>query len=327
MKKLLILLGAVVIFASFSSCDDESPAEKIKRSESLSMGASYANDIYYSLKNGVVAEVPRTSWDIAFSVSSRSSSILINEGSGVELKVYPTAAGWSWSDPVDLTNYDSWSKLNNADSTWEEGAFGQNATGHPNYGWGVYDMTSHNINGVALYIIKLRDGNKKKIWIEKKYSSLQKYSFRYADPNGSNEVVVADLTVSNSKANFVYYDLATNTRLDREPDASTWDLVFTKWIDNSINYTVTGVLQNVETPAIDLTVDDPSNIQYTEDQFSTDINVIGSDWKSYNMGTSQWSLANKVFIVKDKSDINYKIRFTGFEGSATGVITFDLEEL
>jgi len=299
----------------------------ISRTESISLGASYVNDIYYSLENGVVAEVPRASWDVAFSVSTRSSSLLINEGSGVELKVYPTTTGWSWSNSIDVTDYASWSKLNNVDTTWEEGAFGQNGTGHPNYGWGVYDEGTHNITGVALYIIKLTNGTFKKLWIEKKYSSLQKYSLRFANTDGTDEVVVDNLTVSDSKANFVYYNLATNTRVDREPDAATWDLVFTKWVDNSINYVVTGVLQNVETPAIDITTDTPTNIEYTNDQFSTNINIIGSDWKSFNMGTNQWSFANKVFVVKDKANKVYKIQFTGFEGSATGNLTFNIEEL
>jgi len=35
-------------------------------SETISMGSGYANDIFYSLKNGVAATVPRTNWDIAF---------------------------------------------------------------------------------------------------------------------------------------------------------------------------------------------------------------------------------------------------------------------
>ncbi len=46
------------------------------------MGAGYANEIYYSLENGVVGSVSRSSWDIAFSTNPMSSTILINEGYG-----------------------------------------------------------------------------------------------------------------------------------------------------------------------------------------------------------------------------------------------------
>ena len=62
-----------------------------------------------------------------------------------------------------------------------KGAFNMNATGHPNYGWGKYSEITHNLSGVALYIIKTRNGAYKKIWIENKLSVDQKYSFRYAD--------------------------------------------------------------------------------------------------------------------------------------------------
>ncbi len=322
-----ITIGFIALTLLSCSTDEET-LNKVNRTESITLGATYTNDVYYSLKGGVVAEVPRANWDIAFSVSTRSSSILINEGSGVELKLYPTTAGWSWSTPIDVTNYSTWAALRNSDTDWENGAFNANATGHPNYGWGAYDMTSHNIDGVALYIIKLRNGTFKKIWIERKYSSLQKYTFRYANTDGSNEVIVSDLTVSDSKANFVYYNLADNIRVDREPEASTWDILFTKWIDNSISYPVTGVLQNIDIKAIDLTVNDLNNITYTDDQFVSDINNIGSDWKTFNMNTNAFELSsNRVFIVKDKEERVYKVTFTAFAGTATGNISFNVVEL
>jgi hypothetical protein len=328
MKTKLSIITLVLLSLGLFSCSkDEATSTKVDRSETLTLGAGYTNDIYYSFKNGVIAEVSRASWDIAFSVSTRSSSILINEGAGVKLKVYPNA--WSWSGSIDTTGYHSWEFLNNADTTWEEGAFNANATGHPNYGWGIYNSNNHNIenaDGGALYIIKLRNGNFKKIWIETKFSALQKYSFRYADLDGSNEQDVADMDISDSKANYVYYSLQDNLRLDREPDATTWDLVFTKWVDNSINYTVTGVLQNIDIPAIDLTVDDPANFTYTDDQFVDDINTIGSDWKTFN-GTQYDIATNRVFVVKDKSAKVYRIVFTGFAGSSTGVLSFDIKQL
>ena len=84
-------------------------------------------------------------------------------------------AGWNWSDPVDTTGYKSWTPLYNSDTTWTEGAFNMNATGHPNYGWGEYDTNTHNLTGVALYIIKTRAGSYKKIWIMNKLSAQQKY--------------------------------------------------------------------------------------------------------------------------------------------------------
>jgi len=138
------------------------------------------------------------------------------------------------------------------------------------------------------------------------------------------------MDLSDSKANFVYYSLQNNTRLDREPDATTWDLLFTKWEDVSSDqpYMVVGALQNIGVKAIDLTVTDPATITYTDDQFSEAINTIGYDWKSFNMNTMQYEIAsNRVFIGKDKDGKVFKLKFTAFAGTSTGTIAFDINEL
>lgn len=303
---------------------------KIDRTDTISLGASYANDIYYSFKDSVVAVVPRANWDIAFSVSTRSSSILINSSAGVALKAYPTEfTTWTSSTSLDTTGYHSWDFLYNSDTTWENGAFSRNATGHPNYGWGIYDMNTHNLTGCAIYVIKLRNGDFKKIFIDKKFSASQKYTFHYANIDGSDEHAVTEMDASTSSANFVYYSLQDNAIVaDREPDASTWDILFTKWIDNSITYPVTGVLQNIKTTAIDVTADDPSTITYTDDQFLDNINTIGSDWKTINMSTYQYDIpTNRYFIAKDKDGLVYRINFTAFAGSSTGNLSFHIKQL
>lgn len=313
----------------------------IVKNQSLSYGAAYANDVYYSLKNGVISTVPRATWDLAFSVYSMSSSIIINESTGVLLKAFPNS--WTWASTTDTTGFVNWTSLRNSDTSWETGAFNANATGYPNYGWGIYNPVSHNIEnaeGGKLYIIKFADKSCKKVWIETKLSSLQKYSFRFANLDGSNEHVISSLDLSASKANFVYYSLQNNTRLDREPDTKTWDLLFTRWedIDNATPYMVAGVLQNyiakggapgaiqdLGVKAIDFTTTDPSTISYTDGQFSTNINTIGWKWKTFNNG---WSVpTNKYYIVKDKAGRIYQIQFLTFGGSGTGNFSFNIKQL
>jgi hypothetical protein len=310
-----------------NSCEKDSNA-LVTRSETLSLGAGYTNDIFYRLSDGLITSVPRSNWDIAFSVATHEASILTNGASGVTLKPYPVSAGWSWATPVDTSGYHSWNTLYNSDTTWTEGAFNMNATGHPNYGWGNYNSTSHNIEGSALYIIKLRNGDFKKIWIEMKYSALQKYSFRYADLDGSNEQVVSNMDISASVANFVYYSLQDNLRVDREPDATTWDIVFTKWIDNNIIYPVTGVLQNIGVPALESTDIDPLSEVMPATGYLTNMSTIGADWKIINMTTYQYSIdETRVFFVKDQNDKIYRIRFKTFEGSTTGNLSFDISTI
>lgn len=328
MKTKLSVIALTILVASFTACKKDETNPKVNKNETVTMGATYTNDVYYSLKNGVVATVPRTNWDIAFSVSTRSSSIIINEGAGVVLKAYPTP-GVTYSSTLDVTGFDNWTPvLRNSDIDWEIGAFNANATTHPNYGWGIYNSTSHNIDGSVLYIIKLQDGTFKKIFIDKKFSALQKYTFRFANVDGTDEHVITEMDLSASKANYVYYSLKNNAIItDREPDATTWDLLFTKWVDNTISYPVTGVLQNIGTKAIDVTTDNIETATYTDDQFVADINTIGSDWKTTNANYQFDIAANRVFFVKNKDGKVFKIKFTSFTGSSTGVVTFDIKEL
>jgi len=44
------------------------------------MGPGYANDIYYSMDEGQIANIPRAGWDIAFYTCAISAGIIINEG-------------------------------------------------------------------------------------------------------------------------------------------------------------------------------------------------------------------------------------------------------
>jgi len=337
MKTKIYAFALAIVALSVTSCtkDDNDPtpviSTKVDRTDTITLGASYVNDIYYSFKNGVIAEVPRANWDIAFGVPVRSSSILINSSAGATLKAYPsTFTTWVSNTTLDTTGYKTWDFLYNSDTTWEDGAFSRNATGFPNYGWCIYDYSStHNLTGNAIYVIKLRNGDFKKIFIDKKLSALQKYTFHYANIDGTDEHTVNEIDASTSKANYIYYSLQDNGIVaDREPDASTWDILFTKWIDNSMVYPVTGALQNNGITAIKKTADDPSTITYSDDQFCSKINTIGADWKTINMSTYQYDIpTNRYYIVKDKNNIVYRINFKSFAGSSTGVLSFYIKQL
>jgi hypothetical protein len=317
----LILVGLLIVV--LPSCEKNSET-LVTKNESISLGAAYSNDIYYRLSDGLITAVPRANWDIAFSVSAREAAILTNGGSGVVLKVYPTSAGWSWANAIDTAGYYRWKSLNNSDTTWTEGAYNMNATGHPNYGWANYDMVSHNLTGVALYIIKTRNGSFKKIWIEKKQTVEQKYTFRYSDLNGSNEKNVT-LIVAGKNKNFIYYSLETNAEVDREPDTDKWDIVFTKWVDLGMKYIVTGVLQNIGVSALENADADPLSTAMPATGYKTNSSIIGADWKTFNMTTYQYNIdATRTFYIKDLTDKFHRLTFKTFEGSSTGNITFDV---
>src|SRR5690606_35899600 len=121
------------------------------------------------------------------------------------------------------------------------------ATGHPDYGWGTYNSTNHNLYGKKVFLFKSHTGEWKRVWIRNLMSMLGTYNIRIADFDGSN---VEDITISKSGATdkaFVYYNFDTNTTTSPEPDKNTYDLVFGRYVnakpgDSYYGLGVTGVL-------------------------------------------------------------------------------------
>jgi hypothetical protein len=190
-------------------------------------------------------------------------------------------------------------------------------------------MNTHNLAGVSLYIIKTRATLYKKIWIDNKLSKEQKYTFRYADLDGSNEHTVL-LDLAGSAKNFVYYSLDSNVEVDREPDSDKWDILFTKYhtIIEDQDYNPIGVLQNIDVTAQESTDTDPKSKVFPSTGFLAEINTIGYTWKIINMDTYQYSIDDtRVFFVKDLNEDVYRIKFNTFEGSSTGNLSFDVSIL
>ena len=339
--KLLLLLSCITVIG-FTSCEDSddddvditdpTDSTDVKTADSvfISMSGNYVNDIYYSFENGIVREEPRSNWDIAFYTNTWSSSVIINEGSGVKLYTYPRTDISGWNSTMDTTGLASWSAMYNSDTTWTFSAFEQNMTNGSDYGWGVYNIDNHDVVGDSMYIIKLTDENYKKFILEKKVSTRNVYYFKYANLDGTNEVSDSiDLNNYTGK-NFGYYSIVDKRKLDREPATEDWDILFTKYVTqipdgegNIIDYTVTGVFQNVGVEAAEAgnrNVEDHSTDNLN---FNNQIDIIGSDWKIFDMSTFQYNIEPDLsYFVKAQNDSIYHMVFTSFEGSSTGNVTF-----
>ncbi len=323
MKNLIYLLLAIF---TLTSCNETNgPDAPITYADSISMGAMYANDVYYSLENGIIDMAPRAGWDIAFSTDPMSSTVMINEGYGVELYTYPLGDMDAW-DIVDTAGMASWPKMYNADTTWLNGAFDRNATGHPDYGWGVYNSTTHDVVGDSLFIIKLNDGSLKKIFIEKRAAMTNSFTIKYGDIDSqgeTKEIACAPYTTKN----FIYFSLTSGEVLDNEPDSELWDIVFTKYHDESIPYIVTGVLSNVNVECAEVRNTDPAEADPSMGVFSEDISVIGSDWKNFDMGSFTYLIEPDLTYFVKSGEKTYKIVFTGTDGGASGKMVFNIEKL
>ena len=157
------------------------------------------------------------------------------------------------------------------------------------------------------------------------------YEFKYANIDGTNEVVTSVSKSTYTSKNFGYYSITNNNELDREPNSSSWHILFTKYVTEiypGMNYGVTGVLTNKNIEVAKAENVDLTNVSHSGYSFSSQINTIGYDWKSYNMNTFSYDITDSLcFFVKDDQGSIWKLQLTGFEGNSTGNIHFNVENI
>jgi hypothetical protein len=301
-----------------------------QNSESVFLQAGYANQSYYHLDNGEVSNVDNNNWDLAFDASGYGSAIRINGMTGTKLFVYPNGDASNWAS-IDTIGISTWNEITNSDLSWGAGAFNSTIVANDPFdlGWGVYSMITHHINGDSVHVIQLSNGDYKKLHMTKLSSG--NYDFKYANLDGSNEVVTTVSKSNYAGKNFGYYSIQNNSALDREPTADSWHLVFTKYITQlypGMNYGVTGVLTNNGLEVAKAENVDVTNVDHNNFSFVPEINAIGYNWKSFNMGTFSYVIQDSLcYFIKDASNTIWKLELTGFDGSSTGGIHFNVENL
>lgn len=298
--------------------------------DTVSIGAGYVNENYYTLSDGSENAIIRNDWDLAFAsdpLGFASSTVRINGGSGVELFKYSSAiADWS---TLDTTGF-NWTGngLRNSDEDWSIGAFNNiTPTSSLDLGWGTYSVITHVVSGDRIFIVKLTNGGFKKLIVESLQGGV--YTVKYADLNGSNETITTITKSNYAGKNFAYLSLQNGTKIDREPISSSWDLLFTGYQRGIDGYGVKGVLSNVDTkvakayPVTDVVAED-----FVGQNFTSNIGTIGYDWKTINFTTFQWDITDSlVYFVEVANQDIYKIIFTGYGGSASGDFIFTKENV
>ncbi|MCX6282506.1 MAG: T9SS type A sorting domain-containing protein [Bacteroidetes bacterium] len=330
MKKSIYFLMVIVITLTNICFENSLRAQGSLSSDTLVMGASYTNEIYYSLANGKILASPRNSWDIAFRTKKFSSSILTNDGFGVVLYTYPKSdtSGWASVDTSGLTN---WTPMFNDPNDWENGAFSRNAKGHPDYGWAIYNDVTHDLVSDSLFIIKLRDGSLRKIWIQNKRSVQDIYHFRFANIDGSSDHTDTLNLANDLATDFVGFSLETNQRVDFQPHLAAWDILFTKYMSiqpGGIPYPVMGVLNNPEIKSKRFKPVPLTYVNWEVSPWDSLKSSIGYNWKLLNNQTYTYTIVDSlVFFIQPTNKDVYKFYFTSFAGGTTGDLSFTQEKV
>lgn len=296
----------------------------------VSTGAGYATQKWYSLENGEQGSQPKDNWDIAFEISGYSSAIFANtQKTNFALYKAPyNIASYAALDTVGISN---WAILHNSDTTWNTGAFnrGANPVNANDLGWGIYDSNTHFVNGDSCYVVKLSATSYKKLKITSLVSGV--YTFVYADINGANSFTQTLSKSAYTGKNLAYFNLTTNAAIDREPLSQAWDFTFTKY--NAFiptPYGVTGIMTNkgVKVAQLNNLANPQTYSIWYGQNYAQNITTIGHDWKTFDLANNAWKIVNDtVYFVQDKAGNIWKLRFTGFGGSTTGDFIFTKEKI
>ncbi|WP_417612005.1 T9SS type A sorting domain-containing protein [Owenweeksia hongkongensis] len=237
------------------------------------------------------------------------------------------ATAFGAKSQFDTTGIGSWNSLNNSYETWLQGAFDANRD--PNdatdFGWGNYDMSTHIIGGDSIYIIKTMAGDFKAISIDQISGGV--YTITYSNLDFSNKVTKTLDRSSYSTKNYFFYSLDNEVEKDLEPATADWDIVFTKFLTFFPGfgaYPVAGVLHNdgVKVSEVEFMTNGSFSVTDTVAfPLSENISTIGYEWKDAFAGIVYDTLG---YVVKDQMGNINDLQFTGYGGSATGKMVFEV---
>ena len=309
MRKLFIY----IIILSFFSCEKEEIAISPHspgniQTNQIELGTDYRFQTFYDLgSNSIVSNNLKTEWDLAFESGINGYHIILNSSIYSSL-AYVDAV--SFYDTISTSNL-TWT-WDNPNGNLDSSAFGDYRNKN---GFYVYDRgfdLSGNSRGY------------KKILID--YSNLdnsEPYSFTV---NKDNSV------------EFICFSFDSNSIKNIQPSSNDWDLLFTQYTHlysdtTTPAYLVTGVVLNSEVIVAEDNSFSFEEINYSMiDQlnFTSNNDAIGFDWKEYNFDAGIYTVnSNLNYIIKDRQQRYFKLRFTDFYNSNgdKGCPTFEIQEL
>ncbi|MCE5305013.1 hypothetical protein LLG34_04885 [bacterium] len=339
MKKIIGVLF-LINFVLISCIPTEHPVQPHERGDvatgSIEMGSLYPNQVFYSLEsNSVVSSNLFMDWDIEFSCIPDTFAIKLNGARMMrvlnthkvkfdEISANDTAGiatdSWQYDNPagvLDSTAIGTW---------WEE------------------LKPNEAISKQEIYIIDRGTNERGKHTGFLKFQILglenNTYYVRFSNLDGSNDVQI-EIPINPSK-NFIQLSFNDSGKvLSIEPDYNQWDLLFTRYSELLYTndgvptwYGVTGALINsrlvkaildTSKPFDEITYQDVKSLQ-----LSNKLNVIGSDWKWYDLSKGVYSvLPNKVYIIQSVNGFIYKLHFVAFynDKGVKGYPKFDFQKL
>ncbi len=305
-KKNIVLTGLTTILLQ-SCLPGETPVPVHEAGDvitaSVNMESDYKWQIYYDLKsNTQVGRNDKSIWDLGFESGSDGYRVILNNAK--QMTAYRT----------DKTEF---SAVQVADTA------GKMRRDSPS---GSLDSTAIGDwrHQTPVYIInRLYDENGQITGLKKvQFLSVndQAYQIRIADMDGSNDQTIS--IPKDDQYNFTFISLTNGQQLSVEPPKESWDIIFSQYTHiyydmENTPYTVTGCLLNRHNTSVAVdTVRDFADITYEDIPaytFSTDINTIGFDWKTYSFTSGTYEVdVHKNYIIRTAAGTYFKLHFIDF---------------
>ncbi|PBQ30247.1 hypothetical protein CNR22_00220 [Sphingobacteriaceae bacterium] len=286
----------------------------------VAMETDYKNQIWFSLNESKVMYTNlKSDWDITFECSSNGFHVMLNGSKS--MKAFKTTYA-ALEEVSDTAGIGSTGKADMPSGTLDSTAIGDWVKDNKVYiiNRGYNEKGQHQ----GYYKLKLLSVN------------ATEYTFEYSTI--TNPKTMQGTITKNSDCNFVAYSFSTNQACANiEPKKQEYDICFTQYThyfnEEKMYYLVTGALvNNYNTRVIklkdkafaDITIKDTINRP-----FSIRRDVIGYDWKDYNLNTNVYTTYPQIcYIISDSRGYFYKLHFIDFlKSGVKGYPTFQFQKL
>jgi len=297
---------------------------------SVELGPAYLNQVFYSLEaNKAVKSYTLYDFDLAFESTAEGWHILLNSSR------FMHAGNSGQKDFAAVTSQAGLDmKFDNSNGNLDSTAIGN---------WAQFSATD-TILYKQVYVIDLGvDGSANPLGYKKIiFQSLVqgKYTIRFANLDGSEEFTF--VVPKMPDVDFVGFSFSNGgVVVDFEPPPTDYDLFFGQYTTllysgtEPYPYLVRGVLLNRNfTEAFfyqggkqfaDIEFADIASLE-----FSPDLDVIGHEWKSYNLEEGFYKVeTGRVYIIRNQHGHYYKLHFISFynDNGEVGYPKFEFKKL
>lgn len=345
MKNLLSLIYLSLLFVVANA------QTSITANDSVNLEEEAVSTTFYSLATNSKTVADYNNWHLMITVRATQfpgsplggTTIRANQAFGTKVYYVPNAGAADFNT-LDTTGYRNWEKLQDSDTSIDEGALNSNRDRSQifDFGWGVYNGSSHNVTGDSIYLVQLPTGELKKFLVV----NLDKdtaFNLKYSNIDNSDLQTLHISKKAFLGKEFVYLNLLDNTIEDKEPHLADWDLQFLKYTATDVVsgqfIPQVGVWLNKGTLAAKRSHHDVNDNSLTGLNFSDDLNTIGWNWKypgSFGALISGKNTPSTIefykvedslaYFIQTKAGDFYKLVFTGYNVNK-GKIKFYKEKL